>query len=356
MEEPIPWADEEARALIGVPLPKNLRGPHALFCRVCRVWTPSLTSYEDHASGKKHLNAVAEAALQRAEPVIPFSKALSEAEASVYIRQEGLSYDDVAWEAAAAERETLIREALDEALNAVNVDGGSGEEGKMEQDLDLGVLLYYKYADIPSILLTPLYVWHYRLCTSLDLSGRIRIAVEGINGTVGGSPCALRLYMFALEHHPLFRMEKGDWKTGPGGKHSFSGLQLWVTKEIVSLGLDPKEVHFKDTGVHLSPKVRFCLAIGKRVAPSTCSLSLSLSVSPSFFLFPFLSCLLYLSPFPAPLHLTQPLTCLDHPSLTPTLSHSSRTRCFFFSLSPSLKGISRGTFVPRRAGGIDRLP
>lgn len=41
---------------------------------------------------------------------------------------------------------------------------------------------------------------------------QVRVATEGINGTVGGTEVATQLYIEAMCSHPLFRMDKEDFK------------------------------------------------------------------------------------------------------------------------------------------------
>lgn len=41
---------------------------------------------------------------------------------------------------------------------------------------------------------------------------QVRVATEGINGTVGGTDMATDLYIDAMCSHPLFKMEKEDFK------------------------------------------------------------------------------------------------------------------------------------------------
>lgn len=55
------------------------------------------------------------------------------------------------------------------------------EEGK-----DHGVLLYYKYAEIPD--LQNLYDFYHSNCTSLSLHGRVRLSSQGVNVTVISVP------------------------------------------------------------------------------------------------------------------------------------------------------------------------
>lgn len=64
------------------------------------------------------------------------------------------------------------------------------------------ILIYYKYIDIlkPSEEVAA----QKKLCKELGLTGRIYIAREGINGTVGGTLEATEKYKEAMRNHPLF--------------------------------------------------------------------------------------------------------------------------------------------------------
>ena len=43
---------------------------------------------------------------------------------------------------------------------------------------------------------------------------QVRVATEGINGTVGGTDAATDAYIAAMRSHPLFRMDREDFKVG----------------------------------------------------------------------------------------------------------------------------------------------
>ena len=49
--------------------------------------------------------------------------------------------------------------------------------------MDHAVLLYYKYVDL-SAKQAEVAQWMLELCTSLELKGRIRVALDGVNVTV----------------------------------------------------------------------------------------------------------------------------------------------------------------------------
>lgn len=123
--------------------------------------------------------------------------------------------------------------------------GQGDEEGE--------VLLYYCYCDLED----PHWVcaWQTALCHHLHLTGKIRIATEGINGTVGGSKVATRLYVEVMLSCPLFKdyLSEDDFKSSKGGSHCFPELRVGVFEEIVPMGISPSQVSYKKPGIHLSP-------------------------------------------------------------------------------------------------------
>ncbi|XP_056374943.1 thiosulfate sulfurtransferase/rhodanese-like domain-containing protein 2 isoform X2 [Hyla sarda] len=115
------------------------------------------------------------------------------------------------------------------------------------------ILLYYCYCDISD----PQWIcdWQRTLCELLHLTGKIRIASEGINGTVGGSKVSTRLYINTMLLHPLLKhMCLEDFKRSDGGAHCFPDLRVGVFQEIVPMGVDPKKVSYKETATHLTPE------------------------------------------------------------------------------------------------------
>lgn len=112
------------------------------------------------------------------------------------------------------------------------------------------ILLYYKYVNIPNPI--EIQKWQKELCSRLGLTGRILLAHEGINGTVGGSKQATEAYIQAMNEHPLFG--NIDFKTAPGGSEAFPRMKISIKKEIVNLGIDPEKLTVKDTAEHLSPQ------------------------------------------------------------------------------------------------------
>ncbi|XP_042372223.1 thiosulfate sulfurtransferase/rhodanese-like domain-containing protein 2, partial [Plectropomus leopardus] len=82
----------------------------------------------------------------------------------------------------------------------------------------------------------------------------VRVATEGINGTVGGTSVATDVYIDAMRSHPLFKMDKEDFKTSEGSAECFKDLRVGVYKEIVPMGVDPEMISYQLAGVHLEPQ------------------------------------------------------------------------------------------------------
>ena len=121
------------------------------------------------------------------------------------------------------------------------------------------ILLFYKYIDVkkPSESVKE----QRALCESLRLTGRIFIAQEGINGTLGGSEEAITEYKTWMDNHTLF--SGIDFKESPGDADYFPRLQVTAKSTIVNLGIDPKEVTVKDTGIYLTPEETHALLSDK---------------------------------------------------------------------------------------------
>ncbi|KAM6999704.1 thiosulfate sulfurtransferase/rhodanese-like domain-containing protein 2 [Tautogolabrus adspersus] len=124
-----------------------------------------------------------------------------------------------------------------------------------EEQLQKGpgkVLLYYHYCQVdnPHVICA----WQKALCEKLHLTGKVRVATEGINGTVGGTNIATNIYIDAMCSHPLFNMDTEDFKTSGGGAECFTDLRLGVYKEIVPMGVDPEVIPYKLAGIHLEPE------------------------------------------------------------------------------------------------------
>ncbi|HEB41761.1 MAG TPA: rhodanese-related sulfurtransferase [Candidatus Dependentiae bacterium] len=111
------------------------------------------------------------------------------------------------------------------------------------------VLLYYKYVMItyPKHIMK----WQKTICHDLDLTGRIIISHEGINGTVGGTQTTIERYKTIMRKNSLF--SDIDFKESLGGADCFSRLSIIVKDEIVHLGLNPHVITADEGGKQLTP-------------------------------------------------------------------------------------------------------
>lgn len=95
------------------------------------------------------------------------------------------------------------------------------------------VLLYYKYVSLPHP--AELVAQQKELCQRLGIKGRIRVADEGINGTVSGTPSAVAEYQRVTALYP--GLENMEWKVSEGPENAFPRLSVLHREEIVTLGL-----------------------------------------------------------------------------------------------------------------------
>ena len=112
------------------------------------------------------------------------------------------------------------------------------------------IILFYKYIDLenPKNILR----WQKKSCEELGLKGRIIIAEEGINATLGGEQKHLLRYMEIMNNHPLFG--NIDFKTSAGDAKCFPRLRIVIKEEITRMGVSPKEIKAVNGGKHLSPQ------------------------------------------------------------------------------------------------------
>jgi predicted sulfurtransferase len=106
------------------------------------------------------------------------------------------------------------------------------------------VLLYYQYAPVSDV--SGCMARQQALCEELCLLGRVRVAPEGINGTLGGAPTAVDAYTAEMDAGLPPGARPIHWKRslllpgrGPTGRQEqkFKGLSVKATKEVVSLDL-----------------------------------------------------------------------------------------------------------------------
>ncbi|CAM6017016.1 unnamed protein product [Sphagnum balticum] len=144
--------------------------------------------------------------------------------------------------------------------NGSSVSSG-GEDGEIADGEMHGVLLYYKFVVIPDV--PAVVAWFSSLCSSLALLGRIRIAPDGVNVTVGGTMESLSKHMDAVDANPLFA--NIDFKLSSckpcadqkvAAECGFTTLSVRAVKELITLGLRPsiEQPSVSNAGQHLTAK------------------------------------------------------------------------------------------------------
>ena len=93
--------------------------------------------------------------------------------------------------------------------------------------------------------------WQKDICQRLALKGRVILAQEGINATLGGDPENIEHYKKAMDTHPLFGGI--DFKESVSEHNHFPRLRIIIKKEIVNIGLDPATATADQAGIHLDP-------------------------------------------------------------------------------------------------------
>ena len=112
------------------------------------------------------------------------------------------------------------------------------------------ILLYYKYVSIEDP--EQFSKEHLKLCTELELKGRILVAKEGINGTVSGTIDQTEKYMEIMHQDPRFA---DLWfKIDAAKGHTFEKMHVRPRKELVTFRLEEDIDPHQLTGKYLSPK------------------------------------------------------------------------------------------------------
>eukprot|EP00171_Calliarthron_tuberculosum_P021569 IDg21569t1 len=105
--------------------------------------------------------------------------------------------------------------------------------------------LYYEENDADALA-----IWIRHLCERLSLRGRIRVAGEGVNGTLGGTNSAVEEFEAALCERVGTNI---DYKRSPGNANAFNTLIVRVVDELVTLGVPRTQAPLSLTAPHLSP-------------------------------------------------------------------------------------------------------
>lgn len=124
---------------------------------------------------------------------------------------------------------------------------GTGRFDPMEK-----IILYYKFTPVLDPEMTG--AWQRQLCERYGLKGRIIVAKQGINGTVGGDVEGLKAYVREMNRSRDFKGIEYKWSMG--GAADFPRLSVKVRPELVTLapgeefdvfnstrGLRPEEWH-----------------------------------------------------------------------------------------------------------------
>lgn len=121
------------------------------------------------------------------------------------------------------------------------------------------IILFYKYVtiDFPEQLQR----WQKTLCQQLGLRGRIILAHEGINGTLGGSTEAIEQYVNIMRQNVLFA--DIHFKTSAGSAEHFPRLQVSIKREITALGIDPQQLPANKAAPALTPQETHALLQNK---------------------------------------------------------------------------------------------
>ncbi len=94
------------------------------------------------------------------------------------------------------------------------------------------IILFYKFTPVADPEAVRL--WQRALSEKLNLKGRILVAPQGINGTLGGNTSDLRAYVKELKSHAAFKDIVFKWSDG--GRDDFPKLIVKVRPEIVTFG------------------------------------------------------------------------------------------------------------------------
>ena len=99
-------------------------------------------------------------------------------------------------------------------------------------------------------------MWQKNLCESLGLRGRVIVATQGINGTLGGDIKDLKAYIRQTKLHPVLKDIVFKWSDGK--REDFPRLSVKVRPELVAFNTADKiKVDSKGVvggGQHLKPE------------------------------------------------------------------------------------------------------
>ncbi|KAG5177691.1 hypothetical protein JKP88DRAFT_350674 [Tribonema minus] len=103
------------------------------------------------------------------------------------------------------------------------------------------VLLYYKYVDLGEKSREECRAWYQEVCSKANLCGRVRVALDGVNCTLGGCEAALQHHITQVKAHPVLRGADIDFKLSPSPgalnaaarrESGFDQLSVKAVKEV----------------------------------------------------------------------------------------------------------------------------
>ena len=154
---------------------------------------------------------------------------------------------------------------------------GCSAVADMFKEDPVSVILFYCYVRIACP--EDLALFQQSICSLLNLSGKLRIAKEGINGTLGGELqnifhlfylvaqlCAFLLcyegnlqeickYVAVMQHESCFNDRIAfKFSLSENVQTPFDKLSVKICDEIVPLGIDPSSIRSSEGGQHLDPQ------------------------------------------------------------------------------------------------------
>ncbi len=136
------------------------------------------------------------------------------------------------------------------------------EIGADSGDCNAGfVLLYYYYRDVDLVARERLRIWYQNDLGERGVRGRVRVALDGVNATLGGTERALLGHCSELMSTLGVGEKEIDFKLSPSSPRNelcrkesrFDGLKVALCKELVSLGPSGEQIRASQGAPKLDP-------------------------------------------------------------------------------------------------------
>jgi predicted sulfurtransferase len=126
------------------------------------------------------------------------------------------------------------------------------------------ILLFYAYVQPPWTHRARAEAVHFthRVLTEHGCGGRLRVALEGFNGTLSGTAAGIRAFTDALREYSPEHFGAIDFKYVDGlqDNKAFKGLKVWPVEELVTYGFDVAQAPLGMGGTHVKPDVFTAMA------------------------------------------------------------------------------------------------